>query len=255
MLTLQRLNMDSSWKLTSDTYSVLIDPWLIGSEIDGFAWFNKQWHVSKPVPPDQIKDYQAILISQPFSDHCHEETLALLQSVPIYNAANARKRLLKCISSDRLNSIAQQTDTWTSVGPFRLNILPAPRQLKASFNGLLIAVHDCIVVYLPHGYELNAQQIACIKSFQKRILISSFSSFRLPFFLGGTVNPGLKKSKALAKQIQANYIFQTHDEDKEASGIVKKIAKTNYPKQLHLEKMLEGRFIGLNMYQSSFTID
>ena len=255
MLILQRLNMDSSWKLTAEGFSLLIDPWLVGAEIDGFAWFNKQWHVSPPIAPNQVQDYQAILISQPFSDHCHEETLALLQPVPIYNATNARKRLLKSIASKRLHNIVQNLNEWTTIGPYRLNVLPAPRQLKASFNGLLIAIQDCIVVYLPHGYKLSARQIACITNFPKRILISSFSSFRLPFFLGGTVNPGLKNSKTLAEQIQANYIFQTHDEDKEATGLVKKIATTSYPEQQLLNKTLEGRFVYLDMKQSSYIIE
>ena len=250
MLKLQRLNMDSSWKLTSGKYSILIDPWLVGSEIDGFSWFNEQWHVSKPIGPDQVMDYKAIIITQPFSDHCHEETLSLLQPVPIFNAPNALKRLRKSIDSNRLNSIAQNLNEWTTVGPFRLNVLPAPRQLKASFNGLLIAVQESIVVYLPHGYELTDPQIDCIANFPKKILITSFSTFRLPFFLGGTVNPGLQKSKALAERIQADLIFQTHDEDKEASGLVKKIAKTFYPDKQQLKKVLHERFICLDMNES-----
>ena len=98
---------DSSWKISYDNFSILLDPWLVGSQINGFAWFNKQWHKTAPVAPEQVKNYQAIVISQPFSDHCHEETLSLLQPVPIYAAVNALKRLQKSIDAERLNSIAQ----------------------------------------------------------------------------------------------------------------------------------------------------
>ena len=93
MLTLRRLNMDSSWALSWAGTTILIDPWLLGSEVDGFSWFNEQWHVTAPVPVDTIGEYQAILISQAYSDHCHQQTLMELQTVPFIATPSASKRL------------------------------------------------------------------------------------------------------------------------------------------------------------------
>jgi L-ascorbate metabolism protein UlaG (beta-lactamase superfamily) len=46
MLSIQRLNMDNTWWVNWGGTSLLLDPWLIGSEVDGFSWFNEQWHAN-----------------------------------------------------------------------------------------------------------------------------------------------------------------------------------------------------------------
>jgi len=35
MLSVKRLNLDSSWSIDFNSVNFIIDPWLIGSEIDG----------------------------------------------------------------------------------------------------------------------------------------------------------------------------------------------------------------------------
>jgi hypothetical protein len=39
-MLLQRLNMDNSWYLELSRLRLLIDPWLEGTEVDFFPWFN-----------------------------------------------------------------------------------------------------------------------------------------------------------------------------------------------------------------------
>ena len=53
-LCIRRLNMDTSWQLEWDGTNIIVDPWLTGSEIDGFSWFNEQWHTTPPLPMDQL---------------------------------------------------------------------------------------------------------------------------------------------------------------------------------------------------------
>ena len=74
MVSVKRLNLDSSWHISFDSNKFIIDPWLLGSEIDGFKWLNQQWHIKKPVEIRKIHDYDYILISQNYEDHCHLET-------------------------------------------------------------------------------------------------------------------------------------------------------------------------------------
>ena len=38
MLSIKRLNLYSSWHIEYGKNSFIVDPWLIGSEIDGFKW-------------------------------------------------------------------------------------------------------------------------------------------------------------------------------------------------------------------------
>ena len=75
MLSVKRLNLDSSWHIKFDSGNFIIDPWLIGSEIDGFKWLNQQWHIKEPVKVENLPSYDFILISQNYEDHCHINTL------------------------------------------------------------------------------------------------------------------------------------------------------------------------------------
>ena len=64
MLSVKRLNLDSSWHISYNQTDFIVDPWLIGSEIDGFKWLNEQWHTKEPVKITELPDYNFILISQ-----------------------------------------------------------------------------------------------------------------------------------------------------------------------------------------------
>ena len=75
---------------------ILLDPWLIGPEIDGFKQFNMQWLSQPAVALDHIAEPNRIVISQPYSDHCHELTLhEMPSSVNIEGVDRAIKRLTK----------------------------------------------------------------------------------------------------------------------------------------------------------------
>ena len=77
MLSIKRLNLDSSWHIEYGKNSFVVDPWLIGSEIDGFKWLNEQWHIKEPVKISDLPEFQFLLISQNYEDHCHIETLKI----------------------------------------------------------------------------------------------------------------------------------------------------------------------------------
>ena len=78
MIKIKRLNLDSSWYIKFNQLNFILDPWLIGSEIDGFKWLNEQWHIKPPVTIKDIPNYDSIIISQNYEDHCHLETLKKL---------------------------------------------------------------------------------------------------------------------------------------------------------------------------------
>ena len=56
MVSVKRLNLDSSWHISFDSNKFIIDPWLLGSEIDGFKWLNQQWHIKKTVEIRKIPE-------------------------------------------------------------------------------------------------------------------------------------------------------------------------------------------------------
>lgn len=252
MLKIRRLNMDSSWQISWNGHSILFDPWLIGSEIDGFSWFNEQWHATSPAPISSLETYDAILISQHFSDHCHEETVVKLKEKPVYTTKQGSKRIGKVIDKKRIQIIPElNSEKWLKSGDLEIALLSAPFKLSATFNGIVLKYGSDILVYCPHGYNLTDAQKELLNRYQTVLLITSFSSFKLPFFLGGMVNPGVKKAKELVEILNPNKIIATHDEDKHAVGLVKKIAKVNYPSSSDLELIFQEKYLNLDQsYQN-----
>lgn len=236
--------MDSSWALSWAGTTILIDPWLIGSEVDGFSWFNEQWHVTAPVPVDSIGEYQAILISQAYSDHCHQQTLKELHTVPFIATPSASRRLKREMRGSVINILPEVTSGgWLNQGSLQLAYLDPGRMIDPIYNGIVIRHEDEVVVYFPHGFTLNTNQLKALQVYKTLLLITSFSSFKLPVFLGGISNPGAANALSLVEALNPRKVVHTHDENKHAKGLVTKLAKVAYPDPLQLEASMGGRFV------------
>jgi hypothetical protein len=53
--------------------------------------------------------------------------------------------------------------------------------------------------------------------------------YKLPFFLGGTVNLGLKNAYHLCQDVHAHAYVETHSSDKPATGVARALARMNRP--------------------------
>ena len=222
MVTLRRLNMDSSWAISWEGTSMLIDPWLLGSGIDGYSWFNEQWHVTPPVDLASLDQYQSILISQSYPDHCHTQTLEALQAVPFIATPSAWKRIKREMLGREIHVLPElSSGNWLKEGSFYLAYLDPGRMIDPIFNGIVFRNDKKVIVYFPHGV----------------------ASFKLPFFLGGAVNPGIENALVLVKALNPRKVVHTHDENKHARGLVKKIAKLNYPTPEQLQASMVDRFV------------
>lgn len=243
-LRIRRLNMDSSWQITWGNTSILIDPWLLGSEIDGGTWFNEQWHATPPLHLQDLEKYDSILISQPYSDHCHEPTLNALEAVPFFVTPKAKKRLNKAFPKREIQVLPNLTkDNWLVFNDLALGYFASNDKSTSLYDAILFKKNDEIVFYSPHGLKVTNKQLEILQAYKIKVLITSFSLFKMPFFLGGAVNPGKEKALAMVEKLNPEKVLQTHDEDKHAKGLVKKIAKIVYPTIEELQSDLKGRFI------------
>jgi L-ascorbate metabolism protein UlaG (beta-lactamase superfamily) len=251
MITLQRLNQDTTWKIELNGYQLLQDPWLVESEIDGFSWFNEQWHRTEPVPIEALQDIDCIVVSQPFSDHCHEKTIARLPAHwPIAAVAPARKRLEKTFQKTRdIRTIPTYDAGFLPLGALQLTQFRTASLLDQVHNALLIvSPTQENIFYAPHGFVANAQQLAWLKDYPIEVLITTASLYKLPFYLGGTVNLGLSAMRKLADQLQPRHVISTHDEQKIAKGLVPRIAQTFYPDAFAVKK-IQSNFIPIDDYR------
>lgn len=236
--------MDTSWALTWAGTSMLIDPWLVGSEVDGFSWFNEQWHATPPVAINDLGEYQSILVSQKYSDHCHRQTLQSLHPVSLITTPSARKRLSREMPASEIRVLPELcSGQWLDEGALHLAYLDPGRIIDPIYNGVVIRHGQEVIVYFPHGFTLRPPQLEVLQSLDVLVLITSFSTFRLPAFLGGASNPGRDNALKLVEALRPRKVVHTHDENKHARGLVKKLAKVEYPEPAMLEASMGDRFV------------
>ena len=231
-MQIQRLNMDSSWWLSWENNACLIDPWLIGSEVDGFKWLNEQWHVTPSILPEDLPKSDFILISQSYADHCHLQTLQELdEKLPILASTKAFKKLTKFFPKRTILEIPNLCNSKPLVyNNLRVCCLRPKKLLDPIYYGILIAnAQNEAVFYAPHGFFPRENEVELLKKYNIKLLMATFSDFEIPKIMGGKVNPGLENVKLLTKILKPQHILNTHDEAKRMKGLVSRLAKATYP--------------------------
>lgn len=250
MLEIQRLNHDSSWMIYLKETTILLDPWLIGSEIDGFSWLNEQWHVVPPIPVEELPPYDLIVISQSYEDHCHLNTLELLKpSIPILATSKAYRRLKKRFP-DRDIRLIPESKEGIAIGGVRFIAFRPNKKLDPIYFSLLISTEtDAAIFYAPHGFKLSDAQLEILRAYEFHLLMSTCTDFRLPAVLGGHVNPGVENVAYLCGLLNPRYLLNTHDEEKIAKGLVARYAKITYPDYESLERREDLPFLSIMDYK------
>ena len=214
-MKITKLNADSSWLWEINGLKILVDPWFSESQVDFHPRFSTQYHLDKQPEVFELPRPDFIFISHPFTDHCDKETLMKLSSeIPVI-----------CLSV-----IQRKIQKW---GHFKQFISPsdAPFQIeKISKTGFLDLVHHAYLIsdgissmcYAPHGTRKIVQDK------EASVLLTTVTTYELPFYLGGTVNLGLNKALQLAEQLNVKTVISTHDEAKIQKGIVAAFSKRTF---------------------------
>jgi hypothetical protein len=242
-MKLQRLNMDSSWWMEMNGVSFLIDPWLIGSEIDGFRWLNEQWHTTPPIEINNIPNYDFILITQYYSDHCHINTLKKIDDNKIILATEgAYKRIKKELPNKKMQLIKDNESI--DFKGIKITSLRPNKKLDPIYYSVIISKEkDNAFFYSPHGFELTVSQKEIATRYHYDLLMTTFSDFRIPKIMGGHVNPGIENVQYLNELLQPKRILNTHDENKKGRGLVLKLAKVVFPNYEALQKRDDMDFL------------
>jgi len=224
-MKLKRLNMDNSWWLQLSQVRVLIDPWLEGEEVDGFRWFNTQWHRTPPIDYERVPDFDLVVITQKYPDHLHAQTLTRLQPRRVVAPASTKSRLRRLLPESEL--VCFGTDQATiQLGKLRIAWLSTQRKIDPIYDALLIDDGEESVLVATHGIRLDERHAPALDEAPPcKLLVSPFNHYRLPAFLGGVVTPGLAGLKHLVESIEPDWVVATHDEDKHARGLVPRLAQ------------------------------
>ena len=247
MLSVKRLNLDSSWHISYNQTDFIIDPWLIGSEIDGFKWLNEQWHIKEPVKITELPDYNFILISQSYEDHCHIKTLKKIsENKTLIATEKAYKKLKKEFPKRKI--ILLEDNKATSYEGLNFISLRPNKILDPVYYSVVIANNNEAIFYAPHGFTLNDQQLDLVNQNNIKLLITTFTEFEIPKIMGGKVNPGMENVYELYNQIKPLNTINTHDEEKKAKGLVSSLAKIKYADFDKIESKNSINFIRIDNY-------
>lgn len=210
----QKLNDDCSWLWEINGLKLIVDPWFTPSQIDGHRLFSEQFHQTPQPSVKSLPETDYLFISNPFTDHCNRETLIQFDpSIPVI----AKKSILKKIAKwDHFKQLIP-----LSKAPFPIKEYKPGSLLDLVHSAYLFEGNSGTVLFAPHGAKMSAIPKA-------DVLISTTTRYHLPFWLGGTVNLGIKQAEQLYKQCGAKLFLATHDEQKRGTGLVEKLAVKEY---------------------------
>lgn len=224
---LQRINMDSTWLMALGGTRFLVDPWLTGSETDGFKWLNRQWHVHSVMAPENLPEFDAILITQPYDDHCHIATLRLIHGgKPILADTRAAGKIRRNLKDAQVTVVNEKKKEKVRFGNVELHLSSTDHL----YNGCQLRWDDKSLLYLPHGIDIKDKYLRHFTA-PVTVALTCASTFTLPFWLGGRVAKGLENVKEIKRMYAPQRIYGTHDEPKQGIGLVSKMAKRHYPTQ------------------------
>lgn len=244
---IQRLNMDNSWHFAMSGQGILVDPWLEGEEVDFFRWFNTQWHRTPPVAYEAVPAYDTILVTQKYPDHFHRQTLLRLDPPRVIGPVSIERELRRLLPNAEIIAMGKDRPRVELQG-VSIQLYPSTRPLGPVYDAFAISDFRETAFIAPHGYFAGKNWKAPDKPV--RLLISTFNNFRLPFFLGGTIAPGVEGLSHLVEKLTPAHIIATHDEDKHALGLVMKLAKVRRisSADLAILPQFQGRILELDHY-------
>jgi L-ascorbate metabolism protein UlaG (beta-lactamase superfamily) len=231
-MQLTKLNADSSWMFHFDGLHILVDPWFTASQVDFHPLFSRQFHQSPQPAVGELQQPDYIFISHPFTDHCNEETLLQFdKNIPVIALPSILKKIRKWDHFHQLMTLEEV--------PFKIQVLQTKNALV--HKAYLIESLQNKIVYAPHGAQLKKDINLKIDA-----VITTSLQYRLPFFLGGTINLGLGTALQLQKQLKAKLLIDTHNEDKKGEGLVSWFAKRKFYTDSAVLNLKIGEFVDLN---------
>ena len=235
-LALRRINDDSAWIVEIDGTRIVLDPWLGGRAVVGVAALS--WaRLDRPVlPRAEIPDPDAIVVSHPFPDHLHRDSLrSFARTTPAFGAAAVAPWLKVIGGFDRVTTIGNATRGAppTRVGNVDASWCRAVGLFDTTHNGLVFrgARSGVTVLYCPHGMLLGDATMAAVERCvggRLDALLCSFTRLELPWWLGGVANLGRDRGIALARHLDPRVVLNTHDGTKTDGGLVGAVSRFEY---------------------------
>ena len=205
-----------TWYLENDNNAILIDPWLTNTlQPEGSFFIQRRKINSSCLSKVEIDKVNGIIITAPFEDHLHMESINMLSGIPIYTSNIVKKQLIKNNIQNKIYILSEQA---TNVNGLNIKALPTSYPYFSTTFSLLIK-DDKENSLFHEGHRVNFKYL--IKNNIKAdIAILTAEESKLFGFIQLGMN--YKNTLKAVNLLGSNQLFITGNDPDQTQGFIKK---------------------------------
>ena len=204
-----------TWYIENNNESILIDPWLTNQlQPDGSLFIQRNKLNASCLSDEDIVKVKAIIITAPFEDHLHIESINMLPGIPIYTSNIVKRQLIK---KNVQNSIHILSEKNTELNNLNIKALPTSYPYYKTTFSLLIKDDKGNSIF-HEGHRVNFKYLIKNNIKAKVVILTAEESKLFGFIqLGMNYKNTLKAAKILG----SNQLFITGNNPDQTQGFIK----------------------------------
>jgi len=209
-----------TWYLEHNNNAILIDPWLTNTlQPEGSFFIQRKKNNSSCLSKDEIDKVNGIIITAPFDDHLHLESINMLGDIPIYTSNIVKNQLIKKYIQNEIYILSEQT---IKVNDLNIKALPTSYPYYRTTFSLLIEDSNGNSVF-HEGHRVNFKYLN-ENNIKAEIAILTAEETKLFGFiqLGMNYRNTLKATNILG----SSQLFITGNNPEQTQGFIKNFLKT-----------------------------
>ena len=209
-----------TWYLEHNNNAILIDPWLTNTlQPEGSFFIQRKKNNSSCLSKVEIDKVNGIIITAPFEDHLHLESINMLADIPIYTSKIVKKQLIKNYIQNRIYILSEQT---TKVNDLNIKALPTSYPYYRTTFSLLIEDSKGNSVF-HEGHRVNFKYLNK-NNIKAEIAILTAEETKLFGFIQLGMN--YRNTLKAANILGSSQLFITGNNPEQTQGFIKNFLKT-----------------------------
>lgn len=209
-----------TWYLEHNNNAILIDPWLTNTlQPEGSFFIQRKKNNSSCLSRVEIGKVNGIIITAPFEDHLHLESINMLADIPIYTSNIVKKQLIKNNIQNKIYILSEQT---TKVNDLNIKALPTSYPYYRTTFSLLIEDNKGNSVF-HEGHRVNFKYLN-ENNIKAEIAILTAEETKLFGFIQLGMN--YRNTLKAANILGSSQLFITGNNPEQTQGFIKNFLKT-----------------------------
>ena len=209
-----------TWYLEHNNNAILIDPWLTNTlQPEGSFFIQRKKNNSSCLSKVEIDKVNGIIITAPFEDHLHLESINMLADIPIYTSKIVKNQLIKIYIQNKIYILSEQT---TKVNDLNIKALPTSYPYYRTTFSLLIEDNKGNSVF-HEGHRVNFKYLN-ENNIKAEIAILTAEETKLFGFIQLGMN--YRNTLKAANILGSSQLFITGNNPEQTQGFIKNFLKT-----------------------------